>query len=78
MELQILTALTIGLTEVIKRTNTVDIKFIPLTSVAVGVVLSLTGGLTPENLIIGITVGLIGAGIYDNVKSGAKIAGIIK
>ena len=69
-----LTALTIGLTEVIKRGGMPD-KFIPLTAVVVGIILVALGditALTTLSVISGVAVGLSAIGLFSGVKNTIK------
>jgi len=69
-----LTALTVGLTEVIKRVGVPD-KFIPLTAVVVGIILVVLGDittLTTLSVISGIAVGLSAIGLFSGVKNTIK------
>lgn len=68
----ILTAITIGLVEVIKRTGT-PIKFLPLIAVLVGIVLNFFGDISGGagfggRVIIGIAIGLSASGLFDQTK----------
>lgn len=74
----ILSAITIALTEVIKRTNTIPKNIIPLISIVIGVVI---GGITnyiPElvselslsgHLLAGLISGLMATGIWETFKN---------
>lgn len=69
-----LTALTVGLTEVIKRVGMPD-RFVPLTAVVVGIVLVVLGGLTSLtslSILAGIAIGLSAVGLYSGVKNTIK------
>jgi hypothetical protein len=69
-----LVALTVGLTEVIKRIGTPD-KLIPLVAVAVGLILVVIANftaLTTLSVLTGIAVGLSAVGLYSGVKNTIK------
>lgn len=65
----LLVALTIGLVQVIKKF--IDEKYIPLSSVLIGVILTFlaTQELTTATAITGIVIGLSSCGFYDNLKA---------
>jgi hypothetical protein len=67
----VLVALTTGVVEVIKRIIGIDSKFLPLTALVVGVVLTFLGGITNTTsltVLTGIAVGLSAAGLFDHTK----------
>lgn len=64
----VLVALTIGITEVIKRAGKVPTRFIPLIALVVGFGLTLIGDLTTltsVSILTGIAVGLSACGLFD-------------
>ncbi len=61
----VLTALTLGLTEVVKRLNIVNERFYPLVSLTIGILLALSQGMYGLE---GIIVGLSASGLYSGVK----------
>ena len=64
-----LTALTIGVVEVIKRATGLEKRWLPLTALLVGLILTFTGGwanITSLSVLTGIAVGLSAAGLWDN------------
>ncbi len=72
-----ITALVLAIVEVVKRTGTIDTtKYAPALAVVLAVGFSFLNGITSENLIIGLTAGFVANGIWDNLKSGAKVAGL--
>lgn len=71
----ILTAITIGLVQVIKKSRMISTDRIPLTAVIVGIVLNLlanTGVIFAswsgfgEMIVIGVVIGLSASGLFDN------------
>jgi hypothetical protein len=63
-----LVALTVGLTEVVKRGFKLNTRFVPLVSLATGVILTLAGSLsdiTSLTVITGIAIGLSASGLFD-------------
>lgn len=63
-----LVALTIGLTEVLKRIG-IPKKFLPLVSLTIGFGLNFVGSsfaLTPLSILAGIAIGLSASGLYDH------------
>lgn len=61
-------ALTVGITEVIKRISPLAGKFIPLIALFIGVLLSFSGGITVLNLLQGLVIGLTASGIWSGTK----------
>lgn len=70
IDLAILVALTIGLTELIKRSSDIDNKYLPLISLFFGLVLSLIwlDGTIKDAILNGIIVGLSASGLFDHTK----------
>jgi len=66
----LLVGLTIGLTEVIKRTSSLDKKYLPLVSLLFGIALSVVWveGSIKDGLLQGIIVGLSASGLFDQTK----------
>jgi len=64
----VLVALTIGVTEVIKRAGNVPTRFIPAIALILGFILCLIGNLTSITsitILTGIAVGLSSSGLFD-------------
>lgn len=70
IDLAILVALTIGLTELIKRSSDIDNKYLPLISLFFGLVLSLIwlDGTIKDAILNGVIVGLSASGLFDHTK----------
>ncbi len=67
IELLVLGAITLGITQAIKKTNRIDEKFIPLTAVGVGIVIAVVANMKGSDVIIaGIISGLSATGLYEN------------
>lgn len=69
--LTVLIALTIGLTEVIKKALGLNKRFLPLTALVIGFSLNLIGSITEITsltILTGIVVGLSASGLFDNLK----------
>jgi len=67
----VLVALTTGVVEAIKKIIGVESKFLPLTALVIGVVLTFLGGITnitSLTVLTGIAVGLSSAGLFDHTK----------
>ena len=67
----VLTALTIGVVEAIKRTKILPRKYIPLLAVIAGLLLTSTAGafnLSHLTILEGIAVGLSAVGLYNQKK----------
>lgn len=73
----ILSAITIALTEVIKRTNTIPKNIIPLISIVIGVVIGGISNYIPElvselslsgHLLAGLISGLMATGIWETLS----------
>lgn len=72
----ILIPLCVGLVQVIKMTKKVNIDYIPLTSLIVGIVLGMVfrnGNALDTSLLIGIMVGLSASGLFDFGKTAISI-----
>jgi hypothetical protein len=66
----VITAVTIGLTEVLKRVCMPD-RFVPLTAVLIAVALSVT--FDPErSVLLGLVAGLTSCGLYSGTKATLK------
>lgn len=66
----ILVATTTGLTEVFKRMLSLNKRFIPIVSVALGLLqTALFVGTTPEVLMQGLVVSLTACGLYSSTKA---------
>lgn len=68
-----------GLTGVIKSTFKLDGRFVPLVSLALGLLVSgvaliPTGQGLPNAIIVGTIAGLGASGFYDNLKKGVELA----
>ena len=66
----VLVALTSGVVEVFKKLGTQG-KYLPLTSLLVGLILTITGNLTmltPFTVITGVAVGLSAVGLFSQIK----------
>lgn len=66
-----ITALTVGLTEIIKRAGLPD-RFAPIVAVVIGVALALLGGwaeITTLSVLTGIAAGLSACGLWDIGKT---------
>jgi len=64
----VLVALTIGITEVIKRAFSVETKFVPLGSVAIGLILVAVANFTELAelpILLGLVIGLTASGLFD-------------
>jgi len=69
IEFAVFVALTTGLVEVLKRLATNLERFLPLFALAIGTGLNLLYyGVSVENLIIGLVVGLSSMGLYSGTK----------
>jgi len=71
-ELSVIIALVIGLTEVAKRALKLPKKFIPLTSLIIGLIVSLIcafDGIVSSVILSGIIAGLSAVGLYSGVKN---------
>jgi hypothetical protein len=67
-----LTALVVGLTEVVKRIGLVPERFIPLVAVFFGLLLSVLGSPSPFStytIFVGIAIGLSASGLFSGIKS---------
>ena len=67
----VLVALTTGLVEVVKRTAGLPTRFVPLTALVAGLVLTGVGGVldfTPLTLLTGVAVGLSSVGLFAQTK----------
>ncbi len=67
----VLVALTTGVVEALKKGIGIDSKFLPLTALVVGIVLTFLGGITnitSLTVLTGIAVGLSAVGLFDNLK----------
>ncbi len=67
----VLVAITIGVSEVIKRAFRLDARFIPLVALVVGFILTLVGSLTDITtltILTGLAVGLSSCGLFDQKK----------
>lgn len=66
-----LVAVTVGLVEVIKRTNIVADRFIPLVSIVVGIALAFVypGISIAVTVLSGIVIGLSASGLYSGTKT---------
>ena len=76
IDVSFLVALTIGLTEVVKRigklTDEVGKRFLPAISLVFGVGLSLFRfGMNYESVVFGVVIGLTASGLFSGVKSTA-------
>jgi hypothetical protein len=72
LDLTILTAIIIGLTEALKRAFKIDKRFIPLVAVALSIFLGGTAGfwgLSSLNFIEAIVAGLTSVGLYSATKN---------
>ena len=66
----ILVALTSGIVEVFKKLGTSG-KYLPLTSLLVGLIITIVGNLTtltPFTVITGVAVGLSAVGLFSQIK----------
>jgi hypothetical protein len=61
--------LAIGLTEVFKRTFASFERFTPLVALICGILLAMTGGVTTDNLLTGLVIGLSANGLYSGTKA---------
>lgn len=70
IDIALLIAITIGLTELIKRTSSLDNKFLPLVSLFFGLVISIVwlDGSIKDAILNGIIVGLSASGLFDHTK----------
>jgi hypothetical protein len=65
-----LLALTVGLTDVVKKTVGVSARFIPLMALLLGVALSLTWfDISKISVLTGIFIGLSSVGLYSGIKN---------
>lgn len=72
----VLTALTSGIIQAIKRANFITEAYLPLLALVVGFALSgVASFFSFSNLTVieGIAVGLASCGLFDNLKGGKKI-----
>lgn len=67
----LLVPILMGLLEVIKRTETLDKKFIPAASVLLGVLIGIvfTGFDIKEGIITGLFIGLSAVGLFSGTKN---------
>ena len=73
MEITIITAMVIGLTEVIKKTGKVNEKYLPLAVITLGILLSYGSGIKgTEGLYTGTIVGLMAMGLWSGSKTVIK------
>lgn len=69
LEYSVIVGVIVGLTEVIKRAFKVKKRFIPLTAVILGVLISFIDFRGVESIIFGIIAGLTSVGLYSGVKN---------
>ena len=68
LSLPVFVAITVGLVEIVKRMAPSVKRFLPLFALAFGVILSFYYGVTVENAIKGIVVGLTSVGLFSSAK----------
>ena len=67
-----LIALTIGLTECVKRGLNLNSRYAPLVALAFGIIINLLAtalSLTPFTFLVGIAIGLSASGLYSGTKA---------
>jgi hypothetical protein len=70
MEITIAIALTVGLTEVLKRSFNIKARYAPALSLIIGVgIIFLGDSPVSESIIAGIIVGLSASGLYSGTKA---------
>jgi Phage holin. len=69
-DIALIIAVVVALVELVKRMNIVPTKFLPLLSLAFGLLAGLIylGGSFKEKLFYGIVIGLSAAGLFDQSK----------
>lgn len=69
-------ALVIGLVYVLRMMLNVDTKFLPGISILIGIVVMCAmniGNITVETVLLGVSLGLVSSGVWDNIKAVGKI-----